>query len=1364
MSITMLQPFGSSMACHRDTDGFTSNRNPCPLDVPSSRNRLSHLFEHCCDQHPDKVALICGAHTLRYRELDQRANQLAHYLRDQGIQQDDRVGILLPRSPHTYIALLAILKAGAAFVPLDGGFPVERITYIAQDAGLSAIITKTSLLDQALQAGCPVIVLDKQEKHIAAQPVTRPQGIEGKQAGNRLCYIIYTSGSTGNPKGVAIEHTSICNFVQVAARTYGIEAKDRIYQGMTIAFDFSIEEIWPGLISGATIIAGPEGIDRLGSGLAAFLNRMRITVFCCVPTLLATLDQDIPTLRTLIVGGEACPQHLVKRWSRPNRRMLNTYGPTEATVTATWGELYPDKPVTIGKAMPTYTIYLLDEDGNQVQQGAVGEICIAGKGLARGYVNQEEKTRQAFIPDPFNTPDNPSGRLYRTGDLGRIRPDGEIEYLGRMDTQVKIRGYRIELAEIESVILETPEIHKVVVTPYAVDGSNSELVAYCELKPGVELDRQVLLTRLRERLPVYMIPAFVEELAKIPLLANGKVDRKCLPAPASDRLRASSGEMVAPATALERRLSSELGRLLGITSISVTDDIFLDLGAHSLIVARLVSRLREDPAMQCLGLGDLYRYPTIRELATFIEQAQTKESKSSSCRPRHTFIPVSDRKVWGCGIFQVLLLTLVGFVYVLPGIYALRWMSRQLNWSHPDYLLVFLVSTAVIVASFLLGLALPLLLKRLLLPKIRPGSYALWGWFFLRFWLVEKVLAMVPLALFSGTPLLAFYYRLLGARIDKGVTLASPLLHVPDLVTIGAGTCVNTASHIFCYQVRGTRLWIEPVVIGSRCVIGSNCVLMPGSTMEDHARLLDQSLLDTGTTVARDHCWGGSPARPVTQSRESARFSGEQAASSRLPGVLQGILFAAGMGTVLLLPLVTSLLPFAVINHVGRGHVLGSLLAAPVASLLFLSSLLGMIVVLKKSILPVSRPGWFAIGSLLYVRKWFVDRLMEMSLTMANSLYATLYLAPFLRGMGARIGRLAEISTISHITPDLLEIDDESFVADIAHVGPAILARGHCTLKPVHVGRRSFIGNAAMVPGGTAIGANALIGVLSTVPGTTVPAGTTWLGSPPLHLPGREQSASFPEHLTFAPTRGLVLRRLGYEFFRVIGPATFGYAGLTLLFLLALALLPQHSSTTIALVLVLAGWGIGGLWCVLVATIKWWLVGRYRPRVRPMWSSFVWRSELVTALYENVAVPWLVGPLTGTPFLAPVMRLFGARIGKRCFIETTFMTEFDLVSVGDDCAIGQACSLQTHLFEDRVMKMANLRIGNCCVVGPRAVILYDTLLQDGVVLGGLSLVMKGEVLAGDGNWGGAPARRKDKETNDKSVEAGKNCCRIKDVN
>ena len=338
--------------------------------------RLNDLFERRCDELADAEAVVTDAATYSFRDLDDRANQVARYLLSQGLKPGDRIGLVFDKTFDTYVALLAVLKLHAAYVPLDAGFPNDRISFICGDAEVKAILSLSIFSAKLDVLEVPKIFLDTVTAEIDAQPKTRLTDAERAPSSDQLAYLIYTSGTTGTPKGVAIEHASICNFVRVAAEVYGMKPGDRCYQGMTIAFDFSVEELWVPLLAGATLVPGKPGTSLVGSDLADYLAAKHVTVMCCVPTLLGTIERDLPDLRILLVSGEACPQNLVTRWQRPGRIMLNAYGPTEATVTCTLTELYPNKPVTIGGPLPTYSIVILAEDKDEaLARGAMGEIA-----------------------------------------------------------------------------------------------------------------------------------------------------------------------------------------------------------------------------------------------------------------------------------------------------------------------------------------------------------------------------------------------------------------------------------------------------------------------------------------------------------------------------------------------------------------------------------------------------------------------------------------------------------------------------------------------------------------------------------------------------------------------------------------------------------------------------------------------------------------------------------------------------------------------------------------------------------------------------------------------------------------------------
>ncbi|NMH95296.1 amino acid adenylation domain-containing protein, partial [Pseudonocardia bannensis] len=371
--------------------------------------RLHHVFEEQVDWmrsygRAGHLAVDAGEVTLTYLELDARANQLARYLLAHGARPGDRIALLFDQAVHSYIGMLAVLKINAAYVPLDVGFPPDRIAYIVDDAGVRLVLSLTHVRDRVpgLEDLVPsVLYLDRVAEVIAAQDPSRLSEAERGAPVEDLAYLIYTSGTTGRPKGVAIGHASICNFVRVAAEVYGLRARDRVYQGMTIAFDFSVEEIWVPWLAGATLVPKPAGSSLLGVDLHQFLTQRRVSAMCVVPTLLATIEDDLPDLRFLLVSGEACPQDLVARWHRPGRRFLNVYGPTEATVSATWTVVHPDRPVTIGVPLPTYATVILDPEDpyRALPHGEVGEIGIAGVGLAAGYLNREDLTAKAFIPD-----------------------------------------------------------------------------------------------------------------------------------------------------------------------------------------------------------------------------------------------------------------------------------------------------------------------------------------------------------------------------------------------------------------------------------------------------------------------------------------------------------------------------------------------------------------------------------------------------------------------------------------------------------------------------------------------------------------------------------------------------------------------------------------------------------------------------------------------------------------------------------------------------------------------------------------------------------------------------------------------------
>ncbi|MER5611175.1 Pls/PosA family non-ribosomal peptide synthetase [Streptomyces sp. NPDC002215] len=1308
-----------------------------------SAEGLNRFFEAACDRTPSAVALECGAHRLSYADLDTRANRMAHHLRRLGMGQGRLVALMLPQSVETYVCLLGVCKAGAAFVPIDPAAPPDRVAFILRDVHAALMLTTSALASGADWAGpcrvCPVIEVDACAGDLALLPPSRPT-VEDRGAQDPLAYVMYTSGSSGRPKGVEIARSSICNFLRVVSPVYRVRPQDRVYQGMAISFDFSIEEIWPTWAAGATLVAGPAGPGRLGAELADFLQEREVTVLYCVPTLLATIARDLPRIRSVVVGGEACPAALVERWSRPGRRMLNTYGPTEATVTATWQELLPGRPVTIGRPLPTYSVVILDERRRPVPRGDIGEICLGGPGLARGYVGRPDLTADRFVEHPL-APGTGRGLLYRTGDLGRMTADGEIEFLGRSDAEVKIRGYRVSLEEIDSVLMEDPGIAQAGTALVNASEGEGSLAAYVVRTEDHDAGDEDLTARLHERLrrslPAYMMPSTLDFLGRLPVMPSGKTDRTRLPPPSGRRF-AGSGRVVPVRGGLETTVRDAWAEVLGIGpgDLSAQADFFTELGGHSLLAARAVSVLRVRNGTAGATLRDMYEHPTVRALAAHLSPSAGPPSGPAAGPPRPAPLRHGRGRIARAGLAQAA--ALYGMLLLLTGPVALSYSmhhGRVSAWGAVG------PAIAVLAGYTVVRWLLPVALARPLAAGIRPGEYPLWGATYLRIWVLDVLLHGIgPLRTLSGSPMMGPYLRLLGARIGPGTTIATALIGLPALLRIDRDAAIGYRATLRPWQVADGRVTVAPITIGERAFVGANAVCEPGARLGPGAALGEQSVAGPDEAVPAGARRAGSPARPVTalsppvEAMLRPRGRTDRWRAPQLLAVLLGLVLIEATMVAVALP--SAALFWWAWSH---GGTAAGLAAAALSGPVFVATVCLTVAVGRRTVLPRTPPGTHPARSALGVRKWIADKLLEISLLFTNSLYATLYTAPWLRLLGARVGRNAEVSTVSHIDPDLLALGDGSFVADMAGIGVAAFAADRMTFAPTGVGERSFVGNAALVPAGTRIGPGSLIGV-GTVPSTDqVPAGSTWLGSPALRLPVRQNSGAYPEALTFWPSRRAVLVRLAIEFFRVTMPASLLTTS-ACLYLLALAATAHRTGPVVPL-LVSPLLAMGAALAVIVYCVlaKWAVAGRYRPRVEPLWSLFVRRTEFVTGLFEAAAVPVGVSTLVGTPFLPPVLRWLGARIGRRTWIGTTHLTEFDLVEVGDDAAVGMHVSLQSHLFEDRVMKMSTVTIGAGASIGPRSVVLYDTVVGAGARLGALSLVMKGERLTPGTDWQGLPA-------------------------
>jgi non-ribosomal peptide synthetase-like protein len=1310
-----------------------------PYDSALTRDELLHeLFEATADRIPDKVALVSGQTSLSYAQLEERGNRLANYLRAQGLGPEDMVAIMAPKTEFVYLAMLGVLKAGAAYVPLDPGYPSDRVAFILTDCKAKLLITCSEILEklgeEVRNLNLPLLLTDKDTPRIEQAAATRLTRQDTGLRKENLCYVIYTSGTTGRPKGCLIEHRNICSLVRSESVVYGFTEEDRVFQAASVAFDASLEEIWMAFFHGATLVAGTKELMQSGLELAGHLSRLRITALSCVPTLLSMIDGDVETLRILILGGEACPKDLAARWCKPTRVIFNSYGPTEATVVATCGVLKPNAPVTIGRAIPNYRVYVLDERMELVAPGAEGELYIGGPGVARGYLNREDLNREKFpVTDKLT---GETMRLYRTGDLVRFTPEGELEYLGRADDQVKLRGYRVELSEIESVLMQQCEIQSAAV---ALHKETQQLAAYVVLRRGRSLNRGSLRETLIKRLPVFMVPAFLDELEALPMLTSGKVNRKALPAPAAPFLD-ETRECVAPRSETEQELAQVWAEVFGRASVSVTDDFFLDLGGHSLLAATTVSRLRETAEFGAISVGDIYQHPTIERLAQYFEAqaqaalARAQDQSTKPAEPSEPFLQPNPGAYLLCGLAQA------AGVLILAGIYAWQWLGPFFTFSYltmEDWATHRAVAAALLVyaVTFPVLLILLVAVKWLLLGRVQAGSHPLWGGFYLRFWFVRQLSRAVPIKFLAGTPLIGIFYRLMGARVGKDVFLGSVGVMSYDLLDIGDGASLGYDSSIDGTWVENGRLFIAPIAIGKNCAIGNRSILGGHTRLKDGASLGDLSLLPESGVIPAGEYWEGSPAAFV---RANA-----PAAPERVWSFGYGLLFALG---VFLFPILVEGAIFPGLALITKLDYYDPtykwLIWSPFIGISFIVLICAEVAATKWLLLPRIKEGRFSLRSAFYYRKWFLGQMLHVSLEVLGTLYSTLYLKPFFRLLKARIGHRSEISTVCYLEPELMVAGDECFLADDVMIGAPEVRNGHMSIGYAHVGDRTFVGNSAVVPGGVVLAGNALIGCLSVPPcQNPIPEGTSWFGSPSLLLPKRQQAEHFSEAQTYLPSKRLVALRYTIEFFRVCLPSIL-FVILATMVMNLIDQLPDEAPLWISAALLPPLYLAAGVVSVLLTVaLKWLLAGRYRIGSHPLWCSFIWRTELVTGVYENFAALFILDILRGTPFMAWPLRLMGMKIGKRTYLDSTWFTEFDLIEIGDDTALNEDANLQTHLFEDRVMKVGPVRLGARCTVGMKATILYNTQLRDGVSLGDLSLIMKGETLPAETRWQGAPARR-----------------------
>ncbi len=1277
---------------------------------------LVDVLEATAHEHPDEPALDDGTEVLSYRDLLAAVDELAGELVRAGIGPGARVGVRMSSGGNDlYLAILAVLRVGAAYVPVDADDPEERAVLVFGEAGVLVTLVDGPKVVRDPHGPPPPEGADPD--HDPDPDAPAPDAALPRPGPDDDAWIIFTSGSTGVPKGVAVTHRSAAAFVDAEAQLFltggdePLGPGDRVLAGLSVAFDASCEEMWLAWRSGACLVPAPRSLVRSGMDLGPWLVSRQITVVSTVPTLAGLWPADsLDQVRLLIFGGEACPPALVDRVVAPGREVWNTYGPTEATVVACAAPLRADEPVRIGLPLAGWDLAVVDGAGHPVPEGEVGELIIGGVGLAR-YLD-EERDAERFAPMPgLGWP-----RAYRSGDLVVHDPAG-LRFVGRADDQVKVGGRRIELGEVDAALLSLPGVTAAAAAVRTTAAGPQVLVGYLV---GDGLDLRDLTDTLRRSLPAALVPVLAA-CDEIPVRTSGKVDREALPWPLTTGTDDPEGVHLDPSLDwLARHWRDVLG-----AGVGSADDDFFELGGGSLSAAQLVSVLRETHPQ--VTVGDVYAYPRLGAMASRLEDlraiGQPAEREWVRRTPRRAqglqlALTVALQTIVGSR-WLVWLLTLTGPLGLggdAPWVPTVSWPWLLGGW-------VLLISPPGRMAIAAVG-------ARLLLRGVQPGTYPRGGRVHVRLWAAEQLGDAAGAANLAGAPWIVYYARALGAEVGKGVDLHT-LPPVTGLLKLGDRASVEPEVDLAGHWLDGDELRIGRIVIGADATVGARSTLLPGTRIGKGAEIQPGSAVG-GRVPARER-WSGSPAERM--GRAKAPWPDD-----RPPRAAHWVLaYGVASAVMSLFPLAAAAVTALVVRWaVGDAASIGTataraLAAVPAATLAGFATLTVLTLTGVRLLGIGVREGTFPVRSRIGWQVWATERLLDSARTLLFPLYASLATPGWLRLLGAQVGKGVEASTVL-LLPKMTTVGDHAFLADDTMIAGYELGGGWMRVARSKVGKRAFLGNSGMAAGGRSVPKNGLVAVLSAAPKKSK-AGTSWLGSPPVKL--RRTARTGDESRTFAPPTRLKVARAVVELCRFVPVAC--SVAIAVGVLAALAALAEALGPLGAAALSGAVMAVAGLLAALVTTLaKWVVVGRIREGEHPLWSSFVWRNEVVDTFVEMVAAPWFSSAAAGSPALAAWLRSLGATIGRGVWCESYWLPEADLVRLGDGVSVNRGCVLQTHLFHDRVMATSTVDLDHGATMGPHSVVLPAASIGADATVGPASLVMRGEHVPARTRWAGNP--------------------------
>lgn len=1272
---------------------------PAVFRSPSApiRRTLIDILDATVHAHPGALAIDAGATALTYRELADEVEGLRATLAGHGIGAGDRVGVRISSgSAELYLAILGVLAAGAAYVPVDADDPEERAELVFAEADVCAV----------LGDGLTVSLR------------RTPQGRTGRPEPADDAWIIFTSGSTGTPKGVAVSHGAAAAFVDAEAQLFladdGAEPlgpHDRVLAGLSVAFDASCEEMWLAWRYGACLVPAARSLVRSGVDLGPWLAEQRITVVSTVPTLAALWPAAaLDEVRLLIFGGEACPPELAERLAVEGREVWNTYGPTEATVVACAARMTGEGPVRIGLPLAGWELAVVDAAGEPVAMGETGELVIGGVGLAR-YLDAA-KDAEKFAPLPALD----WRRAYRSGDIVRAEPEGLL-FLGRGDEQVKLGGRRIELGEVDAALQALPGVAGAAAAVKKTAAGNQLLVGYLVPHDGEGFDAAAAALRIREQLPAALVP-LLAVVDALPTRTSGKVDRAALPWPLAT-VAAEAAEL----SETEAWLAGGWEEILGVRPTEPSADFFSS-GGSSLNAAQLVAWIRDRHPQ--VSVADIYQQPRLSQMAAVVDALGTTATTRREIRP------TPRRAGFAQAVLMLPMLALVGLRWltvlaalgnVLSLIAPAPW-APQVSWWWIAAGWALLLSPAGRIAVSAAG-------ARLLLRGVRPGAYPRGGSVHLRLWAAERLAELTGATGVAGAGWMITYAKALGAQIGPDVDLHSAP-PVTGLLKLGRGAAIEPEADLSGHWVDGDVVRIGRVRVGAGARVGSRSTLMPGARIGKGAKIAAGSTV-TGAVPANQR-WAGSPAVPAA-AKDAAPWPAQRPERSRARSRFWVAAYSLTAQLLGLVPVLAALPALALLGWTvaDKPALSSALIAVPAATLAYLAGYALLVLVAVRALSIGMRAGFYPVHSRVAWQVWTTERLMGMARIGLFPMYASLFTPVWLRLLGAKVGRGVEASTVLAL-PAMTTVDDGAFLADDTMVATYELSHGWLRVAPARIGKQAFLGNSGMAAPGRSVPKRGLVGVLSSAP-RKAKKGSSWLGAPPMPLRRTVEAADTSR--TFAPPLRLKLARAAIELCRVIPVMCAG--ALAVLVLAALALIWNSAGGWVAALAagpVLFAAAIGA--ALTAAAAKWLLVGRFRVTDRALWTSFVWRNELADTFVEVLAAPWLFSFATGTPLLSMWLRTLGARIGRGVWLETFWLPEYDLVRLGAGATVNRGCVVQTHLFHDRIMSMDEVTLGAGATLGPHGIVLPGASIGARTTVGPGSLITRGDAVPEDSRWLGNP--------------------------